>query len=74
MDGKIFVLIIIAMVFTFGFLERRQKAQIKEQQNKQADVDDKTRAELDDLRQRVETLERIATDKGARLRDEIDAL
>lgn len=74
MDGKIFVLIIIATVFTFGFLERRQKAQIKEQQNKQADVDDKTRAELDDLRERVQTLEKIVTDRGARLREEIDAL
>ena len=74
MDGKIFVLIIIAMVFTFGFLERRQKAQLKEQKNKQADVDDKTRAELDDLRERVQTLEKIVTDRGTRLKEEIDAL
>lgn len=74
MDGKIFVLIIIAMVFTFGFLERRQKAQIKDQQNKQADVDDKTHAEINDLRERVQTLEKIVTDRGTRLKEEIDAL
>lgn len=74
MDGKIFVLVIIAMAFMYSYFERRQKAQIKKQFNKQSEVDDKTRAELDDLRQRVETLERIATDKGSRLREEIDAL
>ncbi len=74
MDSKIFVLIIIGIVFTFGYLERRQKAQIKADSNRQADLDGKTKAEIDDLRQRVETLERIVTDKGSRLREEIDAL
>lgn len=74
MDSKIFVLLIIAMVFTFGFFERRQKAQIKDQKNKQADMDGKTRAELDDLRERVQTLEKIVTDRGTRLKEEIDAL
>ena len=74
MDGKVFVLIIIGIVFTFGYLERRQKAQIKADSSKRADVDEKTRAEIDDLRERVETLERIVTDKSTRLREEIDAL
>lgn len=74
MDSKIFVLIIIGIVFTFGYLERRQKAQIKANNSKQADIDEKTRAEIDDLRERVETLERIVTDKSTRLREEIDAL
>lgn len=74
MDGKIFVLIIIALVFTFGLVERWQKSKISVEKAKKSNIDDEVKQEIADLRGRVETLERIATDKGARLSDEIDAL
>lgn len=74
MDGKIFVLVIIGMAFLYSFFERKQKAQIKKQFNKQSEVDIKIREEIDDLRERVQTLEKIVTDRGTRLKEEIDAL
>ncbi len=74
MDGKIFVLIIIALVFTFGLVERWQKSKISVEKAKKSHIDDDVMREIADLRGRVETLERIATDKGTRLSDEIDAL
>lgn len=74
MDGKIFVLLIIAIVFGFAALGRWQKGQMADNSRERDEVDAKTRAELDDLRARIEVLERIATDKGSRLKEEIDAL
>lgn len=74
MDGKIFVLIIIVLVFTFGAFERWQKSKLSVEKAKKAGEDDHTKREIDELRERVETLERIVTDRGTRLSDEIDAL
>ena len=74
MDAKVFVLAIIVLVFGFGLIDRRLKAQLAERKQRQAEANDGTRAEIDELKKRVETLERIATDKGTRLREEIDAL
>ena len=74
MDGKIFVLLIVGLVFLFAFVERWQKHQISIKKQQATAGDEEMRAALDDLKGRVETLERLATDKGARLREEIDAL
>lgn len=74
MDGKIFVLIIIVLVFTFGAFERWQKSKLSVEKARKSGQDDDTKREIEDLRERVETLERIVTDKGTRLSDEIDAL
>lgn len=74
MDGKIFVLLIIALVFSFAYIGRRQKNQLAMKKQQQAGTDKETAAIIKDLTKRVETLERIATDRGARLSDEIDAL
>lgn len=74
MDGKIFVLIIMAMVFGFAYFERMQKQKLAQKKSEAKEAGNGVRAELDELRERVEVLERLATDKAARLRDEIDAL
>ncbi len=74
MDSKIFVLLIIAIVFGFGFLEKKRKSEIELEKEKNKSGGDDVKNEIADLKERVETLERIATDKGARLREEIDAL
>lgn len=74
MDGKLLALLIVVVVFSFAYMERRQKNQLAMKKQQQADTDSETAAIVKDLKKRVETLERIATDRGARLSDEIDAL
>jgi len=74
MDGKLLALLIVVVVFSFAYMERRQKNQLAMKKQQQAGVDNETAAIIKDLKKRVETLERIATDRGARLSDEIDAL
>jgi len=74
MDGKLLALLIIVVVFSFAYVERRQKNQLAMKKQQQAGTDSETAAAVKDLKKRVETLERIATDRGARLSDEIDAL
>ena len=74
MDGKLLALLIVVIVFSFAYMERRQKNQLAMKKQQQTDTDNETVALVKDLKKRVETLERIATDRGARLSDEIDAL
>ena len=74
MDGKLLALLIVVVVFSFAYMERRQKNQLAMKKQQQAGADNETTAIVKDLKKRVETLERIATDRGARLSDEIDAL
>ncbi len=74
MDGKLLALLIVVVVFSFAYMERRQKNQLAMKKHQQAGTDKETAAIIKDLKKRVETLERIATDRGARLSDEIDAL
>lgn len=74
MDGKLLALLIVVVVFSFAYMERRQKNQLAMKKQQQAGTDNETAAMVKDLKKRVETLERIATDRGARLSDEIDAL
>lgn len=74
MDGKLLALLIVVVVFSFAYMERRQKNQLAMKKQQQAGTDKETAATIKDLKARVETLERIATDRGARLSDEIDAL
>ncbi len=74
MDGKLLALLIVVVVFSFAYVERRQKNQLAMKKQQQAGTDKETATVIKDLKKRVETLERIATDRGARLSDEIDAL
>ena len=74
MDGKLLALLIVVVVFSFAYMERRQKNQLAMKKQQQAGIDNNTAEIVKDLKKRVETLERIATDRGARLSDEIDAL
>ncbi len=74
MDGKLLALLIVVVVFSFAYMERRQKNQLAMKRQQQAGTDKETAAAIKDLKKRVENLERIATDRGARLSDEIDAL
>jgi len=74
MDGKVFVLLIIAMVGVFGWLERNQKSRAKTAKVNSDKQDADHQREIDALKQRVAVLERIITDKRERLKDEIDSL
>jgi len=74
MDGKLLALLIVVVVFSFAYMERRQKNQLAMKKQQQAGTDKETAAIIKDLKKRIETLERIATDRGARLSDEIDSL
>jgi hypothetical protein len=74
LDGKIFVLLIIGMVLAFKYLGRRQRTLYKQGREEREKGDSVLRADFERLSKRVEVLERIATDKGVRLKDEIDAL
>lgn len=74
MDSKIFALIIIAMVFGFALMERRYKSRLAKEKMHTDSRKTETDREFHDLKKRVETLEKIVTDKGTRLREEIDAL
>lgn len=74
MDSKIFVLIIIAMVFAYNVVGRRHKNERTKDRKDREQEDSALRADLEKLKKRVEVLERIVTDKRERLHDEIDAL
>ncbi|WP_262694677.1 hypothetical protein [Kordiimonas aquimaris] len=74
MDGKVFVLLIIAMVGLFSWLERNQKNRAKMAKASSDKMDAGHQKEIEQLKERVAVLERILTDKRERLKDEIDSL
>ncbi|NVJ97903.1 MAG: hypothetical protein HWE25_07115 [Alphaproteobacteria bacterium] len=74
MDGQIFVLIIIFGSFLFAGLMHWMKVKGDAMKARNQSLSDDAKAELAELRQRVQVLERIITDKRERLKEEIDAL
>ncbi len=74
MDGKLLGLLIVAIVF--GSITFKEWLKHKSKAAQRSD-DAETRALRDqvaDLEERVRVLERLATDKRERLKEEIDAL
>ena len=74
MDGKIFVLVIIFGSFAFSAFMKSLSAKENANKKKAREADDDLKAQVRALEERVRVLERIATDKSSRLREEIDAL
>lgn len=74
MEGEIFVLIIIFSSFIFAGIMNWMKVKGDAMKVKRVKLDDATKAEIEDLRERVKVLERIVTDRRERLKEEIDAL
>lgn len=68
------VVLIVGIVMIAEIFKHRSKAAAKMAEANKATLDDATKARINDLEERVRVLERIATDKGVRLKEEIDAL
>jgi hypothetical protein len=68
------VVAIVAIVMCLSAFKHWAEAQARKAEAAGAGLDDKAQAKINDLEERVQVLERIATDKGVRLKDEIDAL
>lgn len=68
------VIWIVAISCLTGVLTEYFKTQRKNAAAQPAEADDDLLAEIDDLRERVETLEAIVTDRKSQLRDELDNL
>lgn len=76
MDGKVLAILIVIVVFASMTMQQwlKHKADMANKQLRDDDETDELKAEIADLKERVQVLERIATDKGSRLKEEIDAL
>ena len=76
MDGKVLAILIVIVVFSSITMQQwiRHKADLANKKLRDDDETDDLKAEIADLKERVQVLERIATDKGSRLKEEIDAL
>jgi len=74
MSGTTMVVVIIAIIMCAEAIKHWSKARAKEAAAKNAGLNDEAAAKIKDLEERVRVLERIATDKGTRLKEEIDAL
>lgn len=74
MNQYTMVVLIVAAVMCAGVFKHWAKLQHEKLKARQDTADGETRARIEALEDRVKVLERIATDKSARLKDEIDAL
>ena len=74
MTGTTMVVMIVALVMCGEAIKHWSKAKAKEANARSAGLNDDAKKQIADLEERVRVLERIATDKGSRLREEIDAL
>lgn len=74
MEGKTFVLLIIFGSFVFAGISQWLKAKTDALKHAAKAGDSEISAHVKALEERVRVLERIVTDKQARLKDEIDAL
>jgi len=74
MSGTTMVVFIVAIVMCTEAFRQWNKTRAKEAGARAAGLDSEAAAKIADLEERVRVLERIATDKGARLKEEIDAL
>lgn len=73
----LFWMAVIIMGMNFRHRRRMERMRLQYQHGQQpssAGLSGTERRELEDLRQRVRVLERIATDKSSRLADEIESL
>lgn len=67
-----FIILIVVVAGIFEFLKQRQKIQSNIQTNSEQHSD--LESEVNKLRERVATLEKIVTDKGYDLKQQIDDL
>ncbi|TKB47117.1 phage shock protein B [Thalassotalea mangrovi] len=67
-----FIVIIVVASLIFAYFNERQRIQLN--QKNSDDQNDALANEIEELRQRIATLEKIVTDKGYDLKDEIDRL
>lgn len=74
MDKYTMVVAIVALVMIAGVAKHWLRGQQQNAKKMVDDADEALRHKIDKLEKRIQVLERIATDKGERLRDEIDAL
>ncbi len=74
MEATEFILTIVFGTFVFVSFLVWMKMRHETLKAKHGGMSDEAVAELKDLRNRVQTLERILTDRPERLREEIDAL
>ncbi|PCI64790.1 MAG: hypothetical protein COB37_00420 [Kordiimonadales bacterium] len=68
------IIVIVAIVFGTGLIKSWLKTRQKEAATHTHSLDKEAKEKIAGLEERIQVLERIATDKGARLKDEIDAL
>lgn len=74
MDGKILALFIVAIVFGSMTIKEWLKHKSREAQRGDNAETKALKEQVADLEDRVRVLERLATDKRERLKEEIDAL
>jgi len=74
MDGKILALFIVAIVFGSMTIKEWLKHKSREAQRGDSAETKALKEQVADLEERVRVLERLATDKRERLKEEIDAL
>jgi len=74
MSGTTMAFAIVAIVMVAGIINKWLGTRAKEADLKAQGLGAEAEARIDTLEKRVQVLERIATDKGARLKEEIDAL
>ena len=74
MEGEHFVLTIIFGSFVFAGIMQWMKVRGEAIKARGASLSTEAEAEIGALRERVTVLERIVTDRRARLKEEIDAL
>lgn len=69
------MVVLIVAIAVFGtMMKERYKQRARSGDPQSAAENDRLRAEIADLKDRIVVLERLATDKRSRLADEIDAL
>ena len=74
MSGTTMAFAIVAIVMVSAIIQFWLKTRRKEAESQAANLDNDATKRIEDLEERVQVLERIATDKGTRLKEEIDAL
>ncbi|MBL4836965.1 MAG: hypothetical protein JKY34_05250 [Kordiimonadaceae bacterium] len=74
MDKYTMVVAIVFLVMATGAFKSWAGVAKQKASAKSTEIDDETKAKIDSLEERVKVLERIATDKTSRLKEEIDAL
>ncbi len=74
MTGTTMAVLIVGIVMCTAAFKEWTKTRRKEAEVHGAGLGEEAAAKLKALEDRVRVLERIATDKGARLKEEIDAL